>query len=314
VTDEDQREDGKTPDGGAPRYRPPAPYPPPTERRPTVPAPGGPAPAAPPRAVPGYVPPAGGVWAPPAGPAGPRPPSGPAVPPALHELRPQATAAWDWRQSLWGLVLGMGPFFALYAAASSVTGDTQASVEDVTFVTALVFLLSSVISYGWQLFAAWLFSVRTVPDKLRAWGFRRPNAAFFWTVPAVLVAAYAMAFVNDALFHPPQQDIVDSFPPTAGGVVLFTVVAVVLAPLCEETYFRGFLFRGFENSWGWVLGAVLSAIVFSLAHLQLTLFLPLFTLGFGLAWAYRRSGSLWTSITVHAIFNGVAVLAWALTS
>jgi membrane protease YdiL (CAAX protease family) len=63
-----------------------------------------------------------------------------------------------------------------------------------------------------------------------------------------------------------------------------------------------------------VWGAVVSGAVFSLAHLQLTLFVPLFVLGFALAWVYQRTGSLWTSIAMHAIFNSLAVLAWALTS
>jgi membrane protease YdiL (CAAX protease family) len=52
--------------------------------------------------------------------------------------------------------------------------------------------------------------------------------------------------------------------------------------------------------------------VFGLAHLQLSVFVPLFALGFALAWVYKRTGSLWTSITLHALFNAISVLAWAL--
>ena len=288
---------GAAPDDAAhpapPRYRPPAPYPPPAN------------------AVPGYAPPTGRVWAPPAAPT-PWPP--PAVPPPLHSLRPDARPRWGWKQSLWGLLLGMGPFMALYAAAYSMSANADFSAEDVTVATGIIALISAAIGYGWQLFAAWLFSVRSAAHKLRAWGFRKPTAAFFWTIPVTLVAAYVASYVNDAVFSPPQQDIVDAFPPTAGGIVLFTIVAVLMAPLAEEVYFRGFVFKGFAESWGWVRGAAVSGALFSLAHLQLTLFLPLFALGFGLAWVYQRTGSLWTSIALHAIFNGVAVLAWALTS
>ena len=278
-----------------PRYQPPAPYPPPAN------------------AVPGYAPPAGRVWAPPAPPAAPTPSGLPAAPP-LHTLRAAETVPrWTWKLSLWGLLLGMGPFVALYAATYSVTNGMDVSADDVTVATGIIFVVSSAIGYGWQLFAAWMFSVRSAPNKLRAWGFQRPTAALFWTIPLVLFAAYVVSFANDALFHPPQQDIVNAFPPTAGGVVLFVIVAVIMAPLCEEIYFRGFVFKGFAESWGWVWGAVASGALFSLSHLQLTLFLPLFVLGFGLAWVYQRTGSLWTNVTLHAIFNGVAVLAWALT-
>ena len=265
----------------------------------------------------GYVPPAGQVWAPPPTPApsaaGRRPPPPPTAP--LHLLRPAPPGpSWGWKQSLWGLLLGMGPFMFLYAATYSLTSDVEVGVEEVTVATALIFLFSAAIGYGWQLFAAWLFSVRSSDHKLRAWGFKRPTVAIFWTIPLALVVAYMVSYANQVVLDPPEQDIVDAFPPSAAGIVLFAIVAVVMAPLFEELYFRGFVFKGFANSWGWVWGAVVSGAVFSLAHLQLTLFVPLFVLGFALAWVYQRTGSLWTSVAMHAIFNGLAVVAWALTS
>ena len=61
------------------------------------------------------------------------------------------------------------------------------------------------------------------------------------------------------------------------------------------------------------LGSRRSGVVFGSAHMQLTLFFPLFALGFGLAWVYKQTGSLWTSIALHAIFNAISVVAWALT-
>ena len=51
-------------------------------------------------------------------------------------------------------------------------------------------------------------------------------------------------------------------------------------------------------------------MIFGLAHLQLDVFVPLFALGFALAWVYQRTGSIWTSITLHAVFNCISVLAW----
>jgi membrane protease YdiL (CAAX protease family) len=113
--------------------------------------------------------------------------------------------------------------------------------------------------------------------------------------------------------HPRPQDIVGEFPHTTAGVVLFVVLAVVMAPVFEEIFFRGFLFRGFAGAWGWGVGAVVSAAIFGLAHLQLDVFVPLFTLGLLLAWVYKRTGSLWTNISLHALFNALSVLAWVFT-
>jgi membrane protease YdiL (CAAX protease family) len=96
-------------------------------------------------------------------------------------------------------------------------------------------------------------------------------------------------------------------------VALFVLVAVIMAPFFEEMFFRGFIFGGLSQSFGWAWGAAGSAAIFGLAHLQLTVFVPLFSLGFGLAWVYKRTGSLWTCIALHALFNAISVLVWALT-
>jgi uncharacterized protein len=305
--------DGETAAGearaAAPRYRPPAPYPPPAAYAPPS------APPPPANAVPGYVSPAGRVWAPPAAPSAPRPGTPGATPPPLHLLRPELEPRWSWQRSVCGLAVGFSPELLL-ALTAYAAGTAAASTEydTMSVATAIVLLVSSVVFYGWQLFAAWLFSLRSTAHKLLALGFRRPTLAYFWTIPVVLLTSYVVIAVNDAMLHPPQQELVQAFPPTAAGIVLFALLAVLLAPIAEEVFFRGFIFRGMAESWGFLPGAAASAAVFSLAHLQLTLFVPLFTLGFGLAWAYRQTGSLWTSITIHATFNGVAVLAWALTS
>jgi len=204
------------------------------------------------------------------------------------------------------------PEALLYAAALAMGASTDTSTK-VTAGSALALALSSLVLYVWQTASAWTFSLRSAGNRLSLWGFRKPNKAFFWTIPLALVAVYVISAAHDALVHPRQQDIISQFPHSAAGIVLFVLVAVIMAPLFEETFFRGFLFRGFASSWGWVWGALASATVFGLAHLQLSVFVPLFALGFALAWVYKRTGSLWTSIALHALFNAISVLAWALT-
>jgi membrane protease YdiL (CAAX protease family) len=208
-----------------------------------------------------------------------------------------------------GLVIGSAPEVLLVLAAT--IGGTSGSSDAVSAGSAALLAVSALVLYGWQSLAAWLFSLRTAGRSLALWGFRRPNKAFFWTVPLGLLAVYAVGIVHDLIVRPETQQIVSQFPRSAAGVALFTLVAVIMAPLFEEIVFRGFLFRGFANSWGWVWGGLASAAIFGIAHLQLDVFVPLATLGFVLAWAYKRTGSLWTCITMHALFNTIAVLAWA---
>ena len=231
----------------------------------------------------------------------------PAPPPAAADER----AGWGWGLSMAGLFVGFGPQMLLYAAALG-TG-TSTSVGTVTVGSAIALVIGSVVVYGWQTLAAWFFSLRVAGHRLVLWGLTTPSKAFWWTIPAALAAVYLVSFLHDLVVNPEQQDIIGEFPRTGAGIVLFVILAVVMAPLFEEIFFRGFLFRGFSSSWGWVTGACVSAAVFGIAHLQLDVFVPLFALGLALAWLYKRTGSLWTSIAFHALFNGLSVLAWALT-
>jgi membrane protease YdiL (CAAX protease family) len=219
-------------------------------------------------------------------------------------------ADWRWRATVIGFIVATAPQL-FFAASDLISGGAPASSGKTTAGDAVAIAVASLVIYGWNTLAAWLFSLRAAGRSLVLWGFRRPTRAYFWVVPLGLAAAYAVGIVHDAIVHPHEQQIVSDFPHTTLGAVLFVLVAVVMAPVFEEILFRAFLFRGLANSLGWVWGAIISGAVFGAAHLQLDVFLPLAALGFILAWAYRQTGSLWTNITMHAMFNAIAVLGWA---
>lgn len=92
-----------------------------------------------------------------------------------------------------------------------------------------------------------------------------------------------------------------------GALGLMSFAAVVIAPLCEETVFRGFLYpvaKRFAGPW---VAAVFSGLVFAAAHDNVPALLPLFVLGAGLSVAYELTGSLWAPIFIHFCFNGATV-------
>ena len=245
-------------------------------------------------------------------PPGPAPLTGPGPGRSATSLAPGARM-WGWPAVALGVVVGFAPQVLLYLAALYGGAlETETTMQEVTLFSAIVVLVSTGILYGWQTIAAWLFSLRLSREGLAGWGFARPSVAFFWTIPVALIVSYVISAVHEALVNPPPQDIVEQFPRSVAGGLLFFVIAVVAAPLFEEIFFRGFVYQGLRHSWGWWPAALGSAAIFSVAHLQITVFVPIFALGVGLAWVYERTGSLWTSIAMHAVFNGLAVLVWAL--
>ena len=86
------------------------------------------------------------------------------------------------------------------------------------------------------------------------------------------------------------------------------LTATVLAPLFEETLFRGVLLPVLGPRLG-ALGAVLaSAALFALAHLSLGELVPLFVLGVGLGLLRWRTGRLAPGVFMHGFWNALTFI------
>lgn len=102
------------------------------------------------------------------------------------------------------------------------------------------------------------------------------------------------------------------------GQILFLIGGGLLAPIGEETLFRGYVFNAVRltfraRPWGMPLAYIASALLFSVIHLAgitqggIALVVPIFVIGMLLAWAMHYTGSLIPCIVAHAINNGVAL-------
>jgi len=89
------------------------------------------------------------------------------------------------------------------------------------------------------------------------------------------------------------------------ALLLFAITAIVLAPLFEETLFRGVLLPVLGKRFGGLWGVVISALVFGIAHLSLGELPALFVLGLGLGWLRLQSGRLAPSVLMHGLWNGL---------
>ena len=89
---------------------------------------------------------------------------------------------------------------------------------------------------------------------------------------------------------------------------LLFVTTTVPAPLFEEIIFRGILLPTLSRDFGVISGIIVSAFIFALAHLSLGEMPPLFVLGIGLAITRIASGSLFSSVIMHSLWNGLTFL------
>ena len=88
----------------------------------------------------------------------------------------------------------------------------------------------------------------------------------------------------------------------------FVVVAGV-APVVEELTYRGLGFAAVRDAFGVGAAVAVTAIAFGLAH-GLFVALPVLTIfGVILAFVRLRTQSLYSSVILHALFNGLALIA-----
>jgi len=87
------------------------------------------------------------------------------------------------------------------------------------------------------------------------------------------------------------------------GVVL---AGGVLAPIAEEIYFRGYLFRSYFQARGPLVAYGATSVLFALLHLNLTALLPILALSLIFCFAYQKTGSIVPSVIGHALNNTAA--------
>ncbi|MEM1553818.1 MAG: type II CAAX endopeptidase family protein [Thermoproteota archaeon] len=87
-------------------------------------------------------------------------------------------------------------------------------------------------------------------------------------------------------------------------LIFFSIATVLVVAPCEELLFRGFVQRGLESPLGGTGSIIASSIIFGLFHLNPWQFLPAFTLGLILGYAFKKKDyRIWIPIALHASYN-----------
>lgn len=204
---------------------------------------------------------------------------------------------------------------AAMAFSSAVVGLLSVMVLGAVFGktigTELEFKTWAAVALGQLLLGAltlWRAPKRFGPGWPAAMGFRlvafnralaRRTAlalAVYWCW-AVLVFLLASSFGS---LHP-----LESIPQDGLAFAMFALTAVVVAPVCEEAFFRGYVQRRAQEFLSPTLSVTLPSLLFALAHFRGDLGPPaaVFMLGVTAGWLRRESGSLLPGMALHAVSN-----------
>ena len=146
-----------------------------------------------------------------------------------------------------------------------------------------------------------------------ALGWRLPRLRWIFLALPAAAAAYlvltGIVAFTQALFPGAQNGQVPQVQGEYGHYVGLAIPAVsVVAPIVEETFFRGFIYGWMRRHLSVPVAAILSGCFFGLVHFQPVIFVPLSVLGVGLALLYEYSGSLLPGMIVHGLFNLVEIV------
>lgn len=131
-------------------------------------------------------------------------------------------------------------------------------------------------------------------------------------IPPVVLLSLVMTTVTEALGYEPQlQEVFDWLGDDSLALstrVFMMAAAVIIAPVVEETLFRGLLFPSILKARSFFFAALLSGFYFALVHFHAPSFLPLLALSIAFSAGYAATGSILTPIVMHALFNFTSVL------
>jgi membrane protease YdiL (CAAX protease family) len=255
-----------------------------------------------------------------------------ACPPAAPRFRPgiadDLQVPWGWLEVALFVILGLiGSVVITWGMAEIAVHFFGAKPDDVfgeTMSTAksVVVLLSQAVLDGLAILYLYLMlAARTDEPFWPAIGWRemipsagkiRDSALQFLAGGAVLafVVSFAGGFLNSKETLPIEQLL-----QARVSILLFGVLGVLVAPLVEETIFRGFLYPVIARRLGIAAGVAITGILFGLMHAaqlwggwgQIAL---LILVGVVLTWVRARTGTVAASYFVHLGYNGLQLAGY----
>ncbi len=173
--------------------------------------------------------------------------------------------------------------------------------------------VSAVFGFGFIMLFAGVRKGVSIAEYL---GLKRITAkqilgALCLVVVFMFLADFAGIFVDSSTSNEFMLNIYN----TSVWPVLLWVSLIIFAPIFEEAFFRGFLLEGFRQSRLGPIGAVgLTSLAWASLHIQYGIYeiVLIFLMGVLFGIVRIKTGSLWSTIIMHAFVNMVSLVLIAL--
>ncbi|MBM3298961.1 MAG: CPBP family intramembrane metalloprotease [Deltaproteobacteria bacterium] len=175
----------------------------------------------------------------------------------------------------------------------------------------IIVLITTIVADG-LLVGGTLFSVlRRHGARLESIGldFEKVSGNIYWGLATgipMLFVGIGLGYLSNLIFRGTADPGASGAGPdyAISTIVIIALVLVVLAPVCEEIFFRGYLFSAMRNRMSLQPALLLSACLFAFVHFEAIGFLPRFAVGYALGIIYEYRRNLIAPIVAHAVYNG----------
>lgn len=124
-----------------------------------------------------------------------------------------------------------------------------------------------------------------------------------------VVVALIMHFIGEIPGIGSQKSILPIFGEGRIATIVMAVIAVGVAPIVEEIFFRGFLLRSLMGRFSFFTSTVVTSAIFAFVHFQFESILGIFILSLIINYLYKiNRGSTTATIVFHMVNNAVALI------
>ena len=126
-----------------------------------------------------------------------------------------------------------------------------------------------------------------------------------------VIIVFLTSFIGNTWENSKTQAMQQNINVITIGVAFIS--AAIISPIYEEIFYRGFLYRWLRTRLGFIGAILLSSTIFTVVHIPAYNVMPVnFFSGLIFALAYERTHSIWPSVIIHGLTNGIMVLLTSL--
>jgi len=195
-------------------------------------------------------------------------------------------------------------------------GGIIRNVDHIPVLRAFILFMIYLLQVFGMIFPLWHFVVKKYDSTFKDFSFKwiGTKKTIFWVISSYFFYIGLSIFLIMLFFSlgigafgfEKQTSLFEIFGYDYAGIVFAFLIAVIIAPLVEEIFFRGFVLQTLAKRISPFWGVVLTALIFASVHFEFQSIMPLLILSVVLNILYIKTKSIWPGIIFHVFNNSVA--------